>query len=104
MLGGNRRNGGGNTVRVLRSIMVIGALGLLLSGCTGANFPGMVSSASHHSMRTASPHAAEARDTALPLPPASHGEIDISIARYSDLYKVPEPLIRRIIVRESGYN
>ena len=38
------------------------------------------------------------------MPPASHGEIDIFIAKYSDLYNVPEPLIRRIIVRESGYN
>jgi soluble lytic murein transglycosylase-like protein len=33
-----------------------------------------------------------------------HGPLDGLIAHYSDAYDVPEALVRRVIVRESGYN
>lgn len=38
-----------------------------------------------------------------PSPPAAAG-LDASIGHYASLYRVPESLVRRIIVRESGYN
>jgi soluble lytic murein transglycosylase-like protein len=38
------------------------------------------------------------------LPVAAMSTMDGLIAKYSALYEVPEALVRRIIVRESGYN
>jgi soluble lytic murein transglycosylase-like protein len=79
------------------SVVIAGLLAGFLAGCSSTSFPGLASIAPRPATRTAERNA-------IPLPPASHGEIDIFIAKYSDAYRVPEPLIRRIIVRESGYN
>ena len=38
------------------------------------------------------------------VPVVEAGGLDGLIAKYAVAYEVPEPLIRRIIVRESGYN
>jgi soluble lytic murein transglycosylase-like protein len=38
------------------------------------------------------------------VPAVQPGGLDGLIAKYAVAYEVPEPLIRRIIVRESGYN
>ena len=79
-------------------------VGGLLAGCSSVDFPGLASIAPHHAVLSAAAPEVAPGEAALPLPPAGHGEIDIFIARYSSLYNVPEPLIRRIIVRESAYN
>lgn len=74
--------------RVLR--VRIGALGaalaaaLLLAGCSGAG-------ASRVSLATAAPIA-------------SPSGLDGLIGKYAAAYEVPEALVRKIIVRESGYN
>lgn len=83
-----------------RLVISAGLLASVLAGCSSASFPGLASIAPEPAAR----HEAYRRADALPLPPASHGEVDIFIARYSVMYHVPEALIRRVIVRESGYN
>jgi soluble lytic murein transglycosylase-like protein len=67
----------------------------LLAGCSSTKFPGLASIAP----RPASGTVVTPRPVAID--PAS---LDGLIARYAAEYDVPEPLIRRIIVRESGYN
>ncbi len=68
---------------------------VLLSGCSSSNFPGLVSAAPSRSEGT----------VVMPAPAAVRPSgIDGLIAKYAAAYDVPEALIRRIIVRESGYN
>ena len=71
-------------MRVLRNALVAALAAGLLMGCAGAGIP-------RTSFRAETPVVALSGTDAL-------------IAKYSDLYGVPEALIRRIIVRESGYN
>ena len=80
-----------------KGVVIAAVAALVLQGCSSAQFPGLAS---------ITPRPAQQRGAmeAIPLPPPGHGDIDILIAKYSDAYHVPEPLIRRIIVRESGYN
>jgi soluble lytic murein transglycosylase-like protein len=81
--------------RVKQSIgMAVTALAALaLCGCASTSFP--------------NPHlalAAARSNQALSVGPINPGGLDGLIAKYAALYHVPEGLIRRIIVRESGYN
>ena len=71
-------------MRVLRNGLVAGLAALLLMGCASTAVP-------RASLRVETPLVALSGTDAL-------------IARYAVLYEVPEALIRRIIVRESGYN
>ncbi len=84
----------------LRGVIVATMLGLLLSGCASTQFP---------ALRTIVPHAAHAlapEVTVAEIEPVTGAPAGINgmIARYAGEYHVPEALIRRIIVRESGYN
>lgn len=64
------------------------AASVLLAGCSMAGLQGLV----------ATKPAVSASD------PRSSADLDGLIAKYAAAYKVPESLIRRVIVRESGYN
>ena len=88
---------GGQRLTAVKGVLIAAIAALVLQGCSSTQFPGLASikprpAAQHDAMEP------------IPLPPPGHGDIDILIAKYSDAYHVPEPLIRRIIVRESGYN
>jgi soluble lytic murein transglycosylase-like protein len=65
---------------------------LLLSACT---FDGAVPTAEN---------GLSAHFAALPADDHAPAAMNSQIGRYAALYQVPESLIRRIIVRESGYN
>ena len=71
-------------MRVLRNALVAVLVGLLLMGCASAGMP-------RAHMRAEFPTVAATG-------------MDGLIAKYAAFYEVPEALIRRIIVRESGYN
>lgn len=47
---------------------------------------------------------APAKAPAPPPKAQSRGSLDLLISRYADVHDVPESLVRRVIVRESGYN
>jgi soluble lytic murein transglycosylase-like protein len=80
--------------RIIMAVLMAG----LLSGCAGTVSPQLSSILPH--TETPQPMAlAEIRPS-----PASPRAMDGLIAKYSAQYQVPESLIRRIIVRESGYN
>ena len=70
----------------------------LLAGCSSANFPGL------RNIVPKSATQAAAVETATDPVPAGPGHLDPLIAKYSAQYNVPEALVRRVIVRESGYN
>ncbi len=74
-------------------MIVAVAAGLGLAGCSSTKFPALASIAP----KPAQPQVATA--TA-----ASPSSLDGLIAKYSAHYDVPEALVRRVIVRESGYN
>ena len=68
------------------------ATSLLLSGCTLETM-------------VADPATVMRKTQALEAPPPNTaGPLNSQIGRYAAQYRVPESLIRRIIVRESGYN
>lgn len=71
----------------------------LLSGCAGTMGP---------TLHNLLPGRGAAQPMALaevrPSAPAGARAMDGLIAKYAAQYEVPESLIRRIIVRESGYN
>jgi soluble lytic murein transglycosylase-like protein len=71
------------------------AAGLLLSGCSSTQFPGLASIAPRPAARSVE----VASTTAV-----SPSSLDGLIAKYAIHYNVPEALVRRVIVRESGYN
>jgi soluble lytic murein transglycosylase-like protein len=80
--------------RIIMAVLMAG----LLSGCAGTVSPQLGSILPH--TEAPQPMAlAEIRPS-----PASPRAMDGLIAKYSAQYQVPESLIRRIIVRESGYN
>lgn len=86
-------------------------LALLVSGCSMSGFkpaagPATAALASFAAPSTPAGHvpdaaAVPAATTALAY---AGGSYDGLIAHYSQQYSVPEALVRRIIVRESGYN
>lgn len=65
---------------------------LALGGCAGAA-----------GLKSVAPRYAIA-DPAATRPVANPTSMDGLIAKYAALYNVPEGLIRRVIIRESGYN
>ena len=84
----------------LRAIVAVTAV-LLLGGCSSTKFPGLASITPRPAPATAS--ATDTVEVAI-ANPASSASLDGLIAKYSAHYDVPEPLVRRVIVRESGYN
>ncbi len=81
----------GVKTRLVIIVAVVAALGL--AGCSSTAFPGLANIA---------PRPVQPTITATT--PADPSSLDGLIARYSAHYKVPESLVRRVIVRESGYN
>ncbi len=58
--------------------------------------------AGHVPAAAAVPHAAD--DFVMAYADSSRGSLDGLISHYANEYDVPEALVRRVIVRESGYN
>ena len=85
-------------LRLIRSMGVALAGALLLGGCTSTAYPGLSSILP----RPAATHATTTRVATVPV--VAPSSLDGLIAKYAAEYNVPEALIRRIIVRESGYN
>lgn len=71
-------------------------LALLLGACTSSAFPGLSTILPKPALQ---PVTVEAT-----APAASPSSMDGMISYYATLYSVPESLIRRVIMRESGYN
>ena len=71
------------------------AAGLALGGCSAISVAGV---------RPAKPASVAAAQLAGEADPRSSADLDGLIAHYAAHYAVPESLIRRVIVRESGYN
>jgi soluble lytic murein transglycosylase-like protein len=68
---------------------------LLLSACSSTKFPSLASIVPKPAARSVDVATATAVDP---------NSLDGLIAKYSAHYNVPESLVRRVIVRESGYN
>ena len=97
MLWGARFGVGYTGVR-FRAIAIVAVMAAaMLAGCSSTKFPSLANLAPAPAHKTASLDVA----TAAPVSPSS---MDGLIAKYSATYDVPEALIRRVIVRESGYN
>ncbi len=104
------------------AVFGVTALALVLSGCSiagikplpgnrTANASAAIASAApivpetaagHVPVAAAVPHASD--DFVMAYAGGSRGELDGLIAHYASEYDVPEELVRRVIVRESGYN
>ena len=78
--------------RVVMIVALVTALGLV--GCSSTKFPGLASIAPKPAQRT----------TVATAEAVSPSSLDGLIAKYAAHYDVPEALVRRVIVRESGYN
>ena len=103
------------TARLEMSGKLLGAavlLGLLVSGCSMGSFkmaPGGKASAAIAALAPTQPgHVPDADQVpsapAGALAYAGSNPYDGMIAHYAQNYSVPERLVRRVIVRESGYN
>lgn len=90
------RNGVKRTGRIIVAVAAV----LLLGACSSVKFPGLASIVP----RPAQQQADTAPVEMAYAEPAGPGHFDPLIAKYSAQYNVPESLIRRVIVRESGYN
>lgn len=84
-------------MQTLGRIIIAASVAALLGGCASALPPGLRGAVS---VRTAAAPQPMALAEVAPGPRSMDG----MIARYAAEYDVPEALIRRIIVRESGYN
>jgi soluble lytic murein transglycosylase-like protein len=84
-------------LQTLGRIIIAASVATLLGGCASALPPGLRGAVS---VRTAAAPQPMALAEVAPGPRSMDG----MIARYAAEYDVPEALIRRIIVRESGYN
>ncbi len=98
----------GSGTRLLGAITV---LALLVSGCSMSSFkpaPGGASAALASFAAPATPAGHVPDAAVVPVAPSALGyasaSLDPLIAHYSRQYDVPESLVRRVIVRESGYN
>jgi soluble lytic murein transglycosylase-like protein len=80
----------------LRNFLVVLSAASLLGACSS----GFSTLPTHSSIPTKRVALTEVQRTAAVSP----SSVDGLIAKYSALYGVPEALIRRVIVRESGYN
>jgi hypothetical protein len=83
-------------LRTLVRVILCGLVLAMLGGC--ASIAGLKSPLLRH------PGAAGGTLVASQAPAVNPSGMDGLIGRYSAEYNVPEALIRRIIVRESGYN
>lgn len=93
-----RKIGTGSIGVRLRVGIIVAALAAgLLAGCSSTKFPSLGNIVPKPAPAAASVKVA----TAEPVNPSS---LDGLIAKYSATYDVPEALVRRVIVRESGYN
>lgn len=98
-----------STTRLLFALTVVA---LAVSGCSMSGFkpaPGGKATAALASFAAPATPAGHVPDaTAVPAAPSAlgyaGGSFDPLIAHYSEQYGVPEALVRRVIVRESGYN
>lgn len=95
----HRKQVGRRRLRTLGRIIIAGSVAALLGGCASALPPGLRSAASVRHVAAEPVALAEVAPVA-----AGPRNMDGMIARYAAEYDVPEALIRRIIVRESGYN
>jgi soluble lytic murein transglycosylase-like protein len=84
-------------VRRVKGVIGVG-LAVLLGGCSSTAYPGLSSILPRHEGGPKGTVVAAAQ------PAVSPSGMDGMIARYAAEYDVPEALIRRVIVRESGYN
>jgi soluble lytic murein transglycosylase-like protein len=73
-----------------------------LASAAVASFAPSATPAGHVPKATAVPAASS--DVLLGYAGSERGRLDGLIAHYADQYDVPEDLVRRVIVRESGYN
>lgn len=83
-------------------------MAVLLGACTMAGLPAFVAAKAKPVAAVAGAEAAAPGEASAPLAfarPVERGaSLDGLIAKYAAVYDVPEPLIRRLIQRESGYN
>lgn len=88
-------------MRVRHKAILVVMVATLVGGCSSTKFPGLASI-------VPKPAAAQARlDDRVEIASVdavSPSSLDGMISRYSAQYDVPEALVRRVIVRESGYN
>jgi soluble lytic murein transglycosylase-like protein len=84
-------------LRGLGQFIIAGSIAALLSGCTGSIAPTLHNLLPRHD-------APQPMALAEVKPAMGPRAMDPLIAKYAAEYDVPESLIRRIIVRESGYN
>lgn len=94
----------------MRLLGATAILALAVSGCSMSGFkpaPGGATAAlANFAKPTPAGHVPDA--SAVPEAPSALGyansSLDPMIAHYAQQYSVPEELVRRVIVRESGYN
>jgi soluble lytic murein transglycosylase-like protein len=86
-------------VRLRQTAIVAVMAAALLGGCSSTQFPSLASIVPKKAEPAATVEVEVATATAV-----SPSSLDGLIARYSAHYDVPESLVRRVIVRESGYN
>jgi len=87
---------GSCSVSVRLGIIVAVVAAGLLAGCSSTKFPALGNIAPQPASRADVEVATAA--------PVSASSMDGLIAKWSSHYDVPEALVRRVIVRESGYN
>lgn len=83
-------------LKIARSLALLCCAALLVSACSGVSSGGRT----YSSVPTKRIALTEVQIAASVKPDS----VDGLIAKYAAVYDVPESLIRRIIVRESGYN
>ncbi len=103
MLGRDREFDGGSSLKRVRKTIVTVAAVLLLGGCSSTQF-GALSTILPKPAKVATADVTVSTPATSPSRPASAAHLDGLIAKYAVMYDVPESLIRRVIVRESGYN
>lgn len=97
MIGNAHQELGVSGVRQTLRTGVAAVAMVLLGACSSVNFPALKNIAPKPATQVAVVESA-------PAVAAGPGHLDPLIAKYSAQYDVPESLIRRVIVRESGYN
>lgn len=98
----------GNGAKLLGGMTL---MALMVSGCSMSSFkpaPGPASAALASFAPTATPAGHVPDAAAVPAAASALGyasaSLDPMITHYAQQYDVPEALVRRVIVRESGYN
>ena len=87
-------------VRRIKTIIAAATALGLLGGCSSVKFPGLASIVPRPAQQAvAAPPPVQTVAAA-----SGPAHLDPLISKYSAAYDVPESLVRRVIVRESGYN